>query len=59
MPKLDLLNVLFNIAFKIKKPGIIFGLVIEEVIHSNNPNKALCVLLVPYSQPLGTILDLL
>ena len=59
MPKLDLLYVLFNIPFKIKKPGIIFGLVIEEVIHSNNLNKAFCVLLVPYSQLLGAILDLL
>ena len=59
VPKLDLLNVLFNMAFKIKKPDIILGLVIKEVIHSNNPNKAFCVLLVPYSQPLVTILDLL
>ena len=56
VPKLDLLNVLFNKAFKIKKPDIILGLVIEEVIHLN---KAFCVLLVPYSQPLVTILDLL
>ena len=43
----------------IKKPDIILGLVIKELIHLNNLNKAFCVLLAPYSQLLVTILDLL